>query len=248
MLDAGAEAVYGDLKDRASLDAAVAGVQTIITTANSALRGGDDNPYTIEMQGNRNLIDAAKAVGVDHLIFVSILAYDPNSPNPFFAGKGQTEEYLINSGMHYTILAAEIFAEVWIGMVVGGPLSQRAPVTLIAPAIHRHTFVSMRDVAVYAVAAVDNPAAVDKRIPVAGPEALSWQDVVAKAGQVLGQPLQVNMVQPGEPVPFLPPGVDQIMIAGEQYESIIEMERLSETFGVPPTPVEDVMRGMFGRV
>lgn len=247
LLAAGAEAVYGDLKDRASLDAAAAGVQTVITTANSALRGGDDNPFTIEMQGNRNLIDAAQAAGVDHFVFVSVLGYDPNNPNPFFAGKGQAEEHLINSGMHYTILAPEAFAEVWVGMVVGGPLSQRAPITLIAPATHRHTMVSMRDVAAYAVAAVDNPAALDKRIPIGGPEALSWQDIVGKASGVLGIPLQVNIVQPGEPVPFLPPGVDQIMAYNETYDSAIEMERLGETFGVPPTPVEDVMRAMFVR-
>lgn len=247
LIDAGAQPVYGDMKDRASLDAAMQGVETVITTANSALRGGADNPVTIELQGNMNLIDAAKAAGVDHFIFVSILGYDPNSANPFFAGKSKTEEYLINSGMHYTILAAEIFAEVWFGMVLGMPLMNDAPVTLVAPATHRHTFVSARDVAAYAVAAVDHPSARDKRIPVAGPEALSWQDVVAKASGIVGRPLQVNLVEPGEPVPFLPPGIDQIMIAGEQYESIIEMERLSETFGVPPTPVEEVMRAIFAR-
>ena len=104
----------------------------------------------------------------------------------------------------------------------------------------------MHDVAAYAVAAVENPAARDKRVPVAGPEAVSWQDIVAKASKVLHRPLEVNLVQPGEPLP-LPPGVDQIMIVGEQYESVIEMERLSETFGVPPTPIEDVMRAMFVR-
>jgi NADH dehydrogenase len=247
LIDAGAQPVYGDMKDRASLDAALQDVETVITTANSAMRGGDDNPMTIELEGNKNLIDAAKAAGVDHFIFVSILGYDPDSPNPFFAGKSKAEEYLINSGLHYTILAPEIFAEVWFGMVLGMPLMNNAPVTLVAPATHRHTFVSARDVAAYAVAAVEHPSARDKRIPVAGPEALSWQDVVAKASAVVGRPLQVNLAQPGEPIPFLPPGVDQIMIAGEQYESIIEMERLSETFGVPPTPVEDVMRAMFAR-
>ena len=247
LLNAGAEPVYGDLKDRASLDAAMPGVETVITTANSAIRGGDDNPLTVEHQGNVNLVDAAKAAGVDHFIFVSVLGYDPNSPNPFFAGKGKTEESLINSGMHYTILAPEAFAEVWLGLVIGMPLANGVPVTLVAPATHRHSFVSARDVAAYAVAAVDNLAARDKRIPVGGPEALSWQDVVAKASGVLGRPLQVNLVQPGEPVPFLPPGVDQIMISGEQYESVVEMERLAETFGVPPTPVEDVMAAMFRR-
>jgi NADH dehydrogenase len=247
LLAAGAEPVYGDMKDRASLDAAMQGVETVITTANSALRGGDDNPMTIELQGNRNLVDAAKAAGVDHFIFVSILGYDPDSPNPFFAGKSKTEEYLINSGMHYTIIAPDIFAEVWFGMVLGIPLMNNAPITLVAPASQRHSFVSARDVAAYTVAAVDHPSARDKRIPIGGPEGLSWQDVVGKASALLGRPLQVNLVQPGEPVPFLPPGVDQIMIAGEQYESIIEMERLSDTFGVPPTPAEDVMRAMFAR-
>jgi NADH dehydrogenase len=247
LLAAGAEPVYGDMKDRASLDPAMRGVETVITTANSALRGGDDNPMTVELQGNKNLIDAAKAAGVEHFIFVSILGYDPDSPNPFFAGKSKTEEYLINSGMHYTILAPGIFAEVWFGMVLGMPLMNNAPVTLVAPASHRHTFVSSRDVAAYAVAAVDHPSARDKRIPIGGPEALSWQDVVAKASGVLGRPLEVNLVQPGEPIPFLPPGVDQIMLSQEQYESIIEMERLSETFGVPPTPAEDVLRAMFAR-
>jgi uncharacterized protein YbjT (DUF2867 family) len=247
LLEAGAEPVYGDMKDRASLDAAMQGVETVITTANSAMRGGDDNPMTIELQGNKNLIDAARAAGVDHFIFVSILGYDPDSPNPFVAGKSKSEEHLINSGLHYTILAADSFAEVWLGMVLGMPLMNNAPITLVAPATHRHSFVSSRDVAGYAVAAVHHPSARGKRIPIGGPEALSWQDVVAKATGLLGRPLQVNFVQPGEPVPFLPPGVDELMIGSEQYESIIEMERLSETFEVPPTPIEDVMRAMFVR-
>ena len=40
LIEAGAQAVYGDLKDRASLDAAVAGVDTVITTATATQRGG----------------------------------------------------------------------------------------------------------------------------------------------------------------------------------------------------------------
>jgi uncharacterized protein YbjT (DUF2867 family) len=247
LIEAGAEPVYGDLKDRASLDAAVRGVKTVITTANTEVRGGDDNPMTVDLQGNLNLIDAAKAAGVDNFIFVSVLGFDPNSPNPLFAAKSKTEEHLITSGMRYTILAPDIFAEVWLGLVLGMPLMNNAPVTLVAPASHRHSFVSARDVAAYAVAAVEHPAARSKRIPIGGPEALSSQDVVAKASGVLGHALQVNLVQPGEPIPFLPPGAGQILIASEQYESVIEMERLSETFGVPPTPIADVMRAMFAR-
>jgi uncharacterized protein YbjT (DUF2867 family) len=40
LIEAGAQPVYGGLKDPASLDAACAGIETLITTANSALPGG----------------------------------------------------------------------------------------------------------------------------------------------------------------------------------------------------------------
>src|SRR6476620_10908906 len=83
LVEAGAQPVFGDLKDRASLDAACRGVDTIVTTANSASRGGDDNIQTVDQEGNRNLVDAAKEAGVKHFIFVSALGADPNSQVPF---------------------------------------------------------------------------------------------------------------------------------------------------------------------
>src|SRR5919202_1662541 len=68
---AGAQPVTGDLKDPASLDAACAGVKTVITTANAVARGGDDTVETVDLEGNRHLIDAAQAAGVEQFIFTS---------------------------------------------------------------------------------------------------------------------------------------------------------------------------------
>ena len=56
LIEAGAQPIYGDLKDRASLDAACEGIETVITTANSASRGGGDNVQTVDLEGNRCLI------------------------------------------------------------------------------------------------------------------------------------------------------------------------------------------------
>jgi uncharacterized protein YbjT (DUF2867 family) len=70
LIEAGAQPVYGDLRDRASLDAAVEGVQTVVSTANSALRGGEDNPQTVDLEGNRSLIEASREAGVEHFVFV----------------------------------------------------------------------------------------------------------------------------------------------------------------------------------
>src|SRR5512139_885326 len=94
LIEAGAQPVYGDLKDRASLDPACAGIETVITTANSVLRGGEDNLQTVDVQGNRNLIDAARAAGVQQFIFTSALGADANHPFPLFQAKGVTDAYL----------------------------------------------------------------------------------------------------------------------------------------------------------
>src|SRR3712207_6571545 len=104
LIGAGVQPMYGDLRDRASLDAAVEGVETVITTANSAGRGGEDNPQSVDLEGNRNLIEAARDAGVGHFIFVSALGADPDHPAPFMQAKARSEASLRESGMEHTIL------------------------------------------------------------------------------------------------------------------------------------------------
>ena len=104
-----------------SLEAAVEGVQTVITTANSSMRGGEDNSKSVDLEGNRNLIETARKAGVEHFVFVSALGADPDHPAPFMQAKAQTEAALRESGMEYTILAPTAFMEVWPAMVVGMP-------------------------------------------------------------------------------------------------------------------------------
>jgi uncharacterized protein YbjT (DUF2867 family) len=50
LTEAGAATVRGDLKDAASLAESCNGISTLITTANSAGRGGEDNVETVELE------------------------------------------------------------------------------------------------------------------------------------------------------------------------------------------------------
>lgn len=99
LIDAGAQPVAGDLKDRASLAAACSGIDTVITTANAAMRAGEDTFDSVDLQGTKNLIDAAQAAGVRHFVYTSTFGSAPNHPNPLFAAKGQCEAYLKASGL-----------------------------------------------------------------------------------------------------------------------------------------------------
>jgi uncharacterized protein YbjT (DUF2867 family) len=244
---AGAEIVLGDLKDRASLDAACRGIETVITTANSARRGGDDNPQTVDLEGNRRLIDAAKAAGVAQFIFISAMAADANSPVPFLKAKGQAEEYLRASGVPFTIVAPNAFMEVWPVMLVGAPARAGQPVTLVGEGRRRHSFISAADVANFIIAAIGNPHAMGKRLILGGPEPLSFRDTVTIYERALGRSIPVRSVAPGQPIPGVPEAAWGIAAGLEMYDSPIDMTDTARTFGVRLTPLTDVVNRELGR-
>jgi uncharacterized protein YbjT (DUF2867 family) len=239
---AGAEPVLGDLKDPPSLAAALRGVDTVVTTANSAMRGGGDTVQTVDLDGNRHLVDAARAAGVRQFVFVSALGAGAESPVPFMQAKGRTEEHLRASGIPYTILAPNAFMEVWAAGVVGAPARAGQPVTLVGEGRRRHSFISLRDVAQLAVKSVGHPAAVDRYLPVGGPEAVSWREVVAAYERALGRPIPVRFVAPGEPLPGLPDPMPALLASFEGYDSPVDMTELVRTFGVRLTTVDEFAR------
>ena len=244
---AGAEASFGDLKDPASL-AVVTTVSTPrMAPASAGQRGGDDTAQTVDLEGNRNLIDAARQAGVRQLIFVSALTATTDHPVAVPRAKALTEVTLRDSGLPYTIVAANAIADVMFPLVVGYPLSVGKPVTLVGEGRRRHTFIAARDVAAFATAAIDHPAALNRRIEIGGPEALSWRDVMAAYERVLGQPIPVRWIPPGELLPDLPPApglaqlVSALVAALETFDTPLDMTELSRTFGVRPTTIDELL-------
>lgn len=245
---AGAEIAAGDLKAPASLEAACRGVDVVITTANSALRGGDDNTDSVDHQGNISLIDAAEKAGVRQFVFVSASTVDPASPVPLFAAKARAEQHLRASGMDWTIIAPHIFMDVWFPMIVGGAVRQGRPIPVVGGGRRRHSFIAAQDVAAFTVAAVRHPAAKNQRLLIGGPAPMSWTDVVATSSEIVGRTLAVDSLQPGQPIPGLPSPHDQqigFMMAGlEQQDVIIDTREAAQTFGVTLTPAANVLRRM----
>ena len=241
-----ADSVVADLKDSASLAAACRGATAVITTANSAQRGGTDNVASVDLHGNRALIDAASRAGVRQFVFVSVAHADVDSPVPLFAAKARTEHHLGESGMAWTIVAPHVFLDVWFGLLVGSAIAAGMPVSLVGGGRARHSFIAADDVAEFAARAVNHRAAMHRRIVLGGPEALSWSDIVDKAAAILGRPLPVRSIEPGQPIPSLPaPHAAAVgaMAAGlEQQDVIIDASEEARTFGVTLTPADTVLR------
>jgi uncharacterized protein YbjT (DUF2867 family) len=245
---AGADTASGDLKDPASLRAACEGISTLITTANSVARGGDDNMQTVDLDGNRNLIEAASRSGVEHFIFVSAQGEDAESPVPFLRAKGITSRRLRESGMAYTVLMPDAYMDVWIPLVVLMPAAAEQPITLVGEGIRKHYFIAVDDVAGYAVGAVRNDAAVDGDFLIGGPAPLSWHDVISAFESVKGVSLEIQSLQAGAPMPGFPDGASGFMTVLETYDSPepISSAEAERIFGVRLTTVDDFMRRQAG--
>ena len=242
LVTAGAEAAVGDLKDPDSVRAACRGVHTVITTANAIGRSGEDNLESVDLQGNRNLVDAA-AAGVSRFVFVSALGAATDHPLPLLRAKGHTEQRLRASGMTWTVLQPNFYMDLWIPAVVGGPVLAGHPVTLVGDGRRRHSMVAVHDVASYAVAALDHPEANDRTLYVGGPHPVSWLDVVAAFETELGRQVPVRTIAPGESIPGVPAIVSELAAALASYDSPMDVSALTRTYGVAPTTLAEFVHG-----
>lgn len=249
---AGAEPTFGDLKDPSSLQAACQDVASVICTATAAARGGDDTIESVDLEGNRNLVRAAHKSGVGRFVFVSALGAASDSQLPLLQAKASTEEELRNSSMSWTILQPDVFMDRLVPLVVAMPIFEGRPVTLVGEGRRRHSFVAMRDVAAYAVAAATQNDAKSRTLAVGGPEPLSWRDIVRTFSDELGKEVAVNTVDVGRSIPTLPEFAISLLTALEMYDSPLDMTELADTYGVAPTSlatfVSDFMEAHYAEV
>jgi uncharacterized protein YbjT (DUF2867 family) len=189
-LPGGVEIVVGDVRDRARVDAAVAGAKTVI----SAVQGLDDpksSPDATDRAGNQNLIDAAKQAGVEHFIFVSGRPATPNHPMSMARAKYAAEQYLKQSGLSWTIIRPTAFMEFW-ATLVGKPIMETGQTRMLGPGNRPMNFVSVRDVAKAVEMAVGDPSLRGVEIEMGGPENLSLNEVVAIFERFSGRKAKVN--------------------------------------------------------
>ena len=173
----GAEIVVGDLKDPASLAAACADIEKVISTASCtfSMRDGD-SIATVDRQGQLNLVEAAKNAHVKQFVFISF-GDNPDNAFPLSEAKRAVEHALGESGMNWSSLQASYFMEVWLSPALGFNYPQ-SQARIYGDGDNKVSWISYKDVARLAVAALDNNYAENRTLAIGGPEPLSPKQVV----------------------------------------------------------------------
>ena len=190
----GATVVQGDLRDRISLKAACRGVNAVISTASAmpfAYSPGENTPQSTDQDGCLSLIDVAREAGVQQFVYAS---FPPMAAS--FAlqdAKRAVEARLRESGLMHTILRATYFTEVWLSPAVGFDHAH-FKAAVYGTGENAISWISFLDVAQFAVASLDNPAARNTTLELGGPEGISPRDVVKIFEKVGGKAFEVTPV------------------------------------------------------
>jgi uncharacterized protein YbjT (DUF2867 family) len=183
---ANVEIVLGDMARPETLTGALRGVDRAMLISSS-------DPAMLEVQSS--FIDAARKAGVTHVVKLSGIIPDPESPFRFARMHGEIERRLEDSGMAFTHLRAGEFMHAYFrqvpSIVAKGALFLPMEDARIAP-------IDIGDIAEVAAAVLTSPGHEGKTYPLTGPEALSMAEVADKLSAASGKRIQYVNVGPEE--------------------------------------------------
>jgi uncharacterized protein YbjT (DUF2867 family) len=195
------EIVVGDLRDSGAIAHAVTGVQVVINAAQGGFRtSGGSTPASVDGEGSSQLLAAARANGVEHVVLLSIYDVRPDHPLELWRFKYRAEEELKASGLPWTIVRSTAFME-WGATAVGAPLLKTGKTLVYGRGNNPINFVSAHDVARLVELAITDSSMRGRTLTIAGPENLTFnqlaetfQAVTGRTGSVNHLPLGVMVV------------------------------------------------------
>ena len=179
LAERGAEVVRGDLEDRSSVDLALEGVYGVFSVQNPLEAGMES-----EIRQGKTLADAAKAAGVEHLVYSSMGSSHRVTGIPTFESKWEVEEHIRGTGLPYTVLRPVFFMQNWEKMrdqILAGTLAQ--PLDPDKPLQQ----ISTEDIGAFAAMAFDDPDRwIGREMDIAGDE-LTMVQMAQTFGRVIGR-------------------------------------------------------------
>jgi len=189
----GAELIAGDMDNRAELDAAFKGAYGVFSVQNYWL---PNVGFDVEIQQGKNVADAAKAAGVQHLVYSSVGSAHRGMGQKHFESKWIIEQYIATLDIPYTIFRPVAFmdnnnwsrATILSGTYTGQGLNADKGFQTIA----------VEDIAVFVSLALSDPKSyLGKTIELAGDELTETQTAEAFS-KVIGRPVTLAAPVPGQ--------------------------------------------------
>ncbi len=184
--DKGIALRMGDYSDFPSLVKAFLDVDKLLLVSSSD-RGAVENRTAHHI----NAIKAAKEAGVKHVVYTSFVrkpGFENSSIAAFQNSHLQTEEFLKNSGLNYTILQNGIYLEM-IPIFAGAKVAETG--TILYPAGKgKASWVLREELAEAAAHVLTTEGHENKTYSLANTETASFRDIATELSEILGKEVQ----------------------------------------------------------
>jgi uncharacterized protein YbjT (DUF2867 family) len=180
----GVEIVTGDMAQPESLAEPLRGVERAMLISSS-------DPMMFEVQAN--FIDAARKAGVKHVVKLSGIMPELDSPFRFARMHGEIERKLEESGLAYTHLRAGEFMHAYFRQV---PAIVGKGMFFLPMEDARIASIDVGDIAEVAALVLTGTGHEGKTYPLTGPEALTMAEVAQKLSAVTGKTIRYVNVDP----------------------------------------------------
>jgi uncharacterized protein YbjT (DUF2867 family) len=178
------EIVEGDMAQPSTLAEALRGIERALLISSS-------DPMMLDVQSN--FIEAASAAGVEHVVKLSGIIPELDSPFRFARMHAEIERRLEASGMAFTHLRAGEFMTSYFRQV---PSIVAKGALFLPMEDARIASVDVGDIADVAVAVLTDSGHEGKAYPITGPEALSMTEVAEKLSAATGKAIRYVNVAP----------------------------------------------------
>jgi uncharacterized protein YbjT (DUF2867 family) len=248
----------GDLSDASSFRHALRGVDTVIHLAGAIRDQGTERATIEEVNGlgTLRLVRAAERAGVERFIFFSAIGASLHSQSRFFRAKAQAELAVEESDMETTVFTPSIIyspGDPWITLL--GRLAVLPVVPVAGDGRSLYEPIWALDAAGAVLGLLDaapNGGERHRRLELAGPERLSYDDIVRTYLHVKGRRRRLVHV----PLPLVRWGLKAVeeiegsrAFATWDEAELMEIPMVSqrgtadaESLGVHPLPMEYVLR------
>lgn len=248
------QACIGDILEPASLAEAMTGADAVVhLVAIPRDRSGGREMERVNVDGTRNVLDAAKAAGVGRIVHLGGLGTVEDPRLRFATTKARGERLVRESGLGWTILKPSVlwgFGDGFFNQIAG--LVRTSPIFLPIPGSGGSRFhpLAAADLARCVRLSLERPGTIGQAIEIGGPEIFSYREIVEEVMRGIGQrriivPMPVPLIRivagAAEAVrlPF-PVSTDQL---GQlRLDNVTSTDACMRAFGFEPRS----MRGRLG--
>jgi len=164
----GVTIVSGDFDDQGSLERAARGVDTVF-----AMSTPFESGVRTETREGINILRAAAAVGVSHLVYASVAGADRATGIPHFDSKFEVEKAIRQSGVPFTIVAPVFFMENFLADWMAAGIA-KGSIAMALPATRRLQQIAVADIAQFTALVIERRGSfLGQRIDIASDEVTS---------------------------------------------------------------------------